>query len=131
MGFSLGSLFISVVLLLNAGAILNEERFLKKCTLLSMEIYFFQADGWHRNSGARNEFGDPGEPKESFKTQMIELLYFTRRYGRCKSQLISLDFGHRHLDSHKWPGNFLPYFNGLTHNQLEDRVNDGRLGNKQ
>jgi len=47
MGFSIIHLFESIILFLNAFAILNEKRFLEKCKLLLVLVVICLIDGWH------------------------------------------------------------------------------------
>lgn len=70
----LGPLIESMILLLNAMAILNERYFLKKCKSVD------DADGWHvPNMEQRRNVGMVG----TLKHQLIFGFYTMRNFGRC------------------------------------------------
>lgn len=70
----LGALLETLLLFINAIAILNEKRFLKKCTV------WYRVDGFSTVSGMEN---NPNENLTS-KSQIIMLMYTLRSFGRCK-----------------------------------------------
>ena len=69
MGFSLGALLEAFVLVVNALAILNDKRFLKK---RGLEFQGFQQPQ-----------GDSSDP---IKQNLIPLLFTCRTYGKCKKK---------------------------------------------
>lgn len=88
MGFSLGDLILSATLFANAVAILNDERFLKKCLCPLSSSFSFpfnlttpfshaHADGWGYV---------PGDvPDGSMKSKIVFLLYSIRTVIRSLS----------------------------------------------
>ena len=74
---SFSNLLESILLILNAMAILNEYHFLRKCKHSSPYV----SDGWHQlnmNSTAR------AGTATYFKNSLIFWFYSMRNFGRCK-----------------------------------------------
>ena len=69
----LGLILESIILIMNAIAILNEKRFLKKC------VYLHNIDGFDTLSVQPN---DPNETITS-KSQIIMMLFAVRSIGKC------------------------------------------------
>lgn len=76
--FSLWNFFKSILLLVNALAILHEKRFLRKCTSLSVEV--IGLDRW--------DVVDTSYGASTVKNQCIGLLQAVR-WLRCKVESVS------------------------------------------
>ena len=81
MALSLLHLFEAALFFLNAMAILNEKRFLKKCKYFLNVYPKYRIDGWDRPD-IQSSMDSAGV--SFIKHQSILLLYTVRTYGKCK-----------------------------------------------
>lgn len=84
----IGALLETILLIMNAVAILNEKRFLKKCTSCPYVV-----DGFDTSSATSSNSNTSSNPNDTItsKSQIIMMVFTLRSMGKCMALIIFVD----------------------------------------